>query len=786
MMSSRGTGLNESKPGGGTLWATLLLVLAFAALAHWMYEPPAPQPADAPGSLFSAQRAVTELRGLIGEGNPHPLASAADARIRDGIVARLTALGIPAELQSGWVCDTALVCGMTVNIVARIDGSEPASGAVLLAAHYDSVPAGPGAGDDGIGVASILEIARILEQQPLSRHPIILLIDEGEEAGLLGAHLFVDAHPAARTVKAVVNLDARGDSGPSLMFETGPATDFSMRLFAAAVTRPTSNSLYYFIYKLLPNDTDFTVFKAAGYQGFNFALIGGVERYHTPQDNLENLNLGSLQHQGENALATVQALASADLSHMSAAGSVFFDVLGRALVHWPASWAAWLGIALTAALGFALWKIRRRAEVPAQSIVYAFAALMVSWLGALLAAAILLTLVRASGAVPPAEAYSWAAHSLGMHVACVALALLAPACAVRLFVRRTGAWSLWLANAWWFGALALLCALRFPELSFLFVAPVVASLGASILALRALQRPRASPPVPALVIALPVLGAAFTLVPSLLLTYPALGADAWPIITAVSGLIAIGLAPLLINTRSRSYRAWLLLATIAVIVGGTVTLLQPAYSTQMPQRTLLWYALDADSGKARWILQPDSKRSAPQLAFDGAGETRPASLPVGNISAISAVPAPRLDYAAPQLQIIEAQPRDGGIVYRLHLHSARAAPEIELAFPRNRAVTSVALLIDGKNIPAQLWRAPDGTSWLDLIGAPPEGIDLEVVIPDAGDIALKLLDRSYGLPAAGAALRPAGLSVTTASQDGDLTIVYRSITLTPLQHAPNL
>ncbi len=785
-MSSAAAGRDRVKPDGGALWITLVAVLAFAALTQWMYEPPAPQAAEAPGGVFSAQRAATELRELIGDGNPHPLASAGGARIRDGLVARLSALGIPTELQSGWVCDTALVCGMTVNVVARIDGSEPASGAVLLAAHYDSVPAGPGAGDDGIGVASILEIARILKQQPTPRHPVILLIDEGEEAGLLGAHLFVDAHPAARTVKAVVNLDARGDTGSSLMFETGTATDFSMRLFASAVTRPMSNSLYYFIYKLLPNDTDFTVFKAAGYQGFNFALIGDVERYHTPQDNFENLSLGSLQHQGQNALAVVQALADADLSRMGAAGSVFFDVLGRTLVHWPASWAAWLGIALTAALCFALWKLRRRVEVPAQDIVYAFAALMIGWLGAVIAAALLLTLVRAGGAVPPAEAYSWAAHPLGMHAACVALALLAPACAVRLFVRRTGAWSLWLANVAWLGALALLCALKFPELSFLFVAPVVASLLASILALRALRRPRTAQPVPALVVALPVLGAAFTLVPSIMLTYPALGADAWPIITAVCGLIAAGLAPMLINTRTRSYRAWLLLTTITVIVGGAVTLLQPAYSTPMPQRTLLWYALDADSGKARWILQPDSKRSAPQLAFDGAGETRPASLPVGNISAISAVPAPRLDYAAPQLQIIEAQPRDGGIVYRLHLHSARAAPEIELAFPRNRAVTSVALLIDGKNIPAQLWRAPDGASWLDLIGAPPEGIDLEVVIPDAGDIALKLLDRSYGLPAAGAALRPAGPSVTTASQDGDLTIVYRSITLTPLQHAPNL
>ena len=185
---------------------------------------------------------------------------------------------------------------------------------MLLAAHYDSVPAGPGAGDDGVGVASVLEIARVLKQQPARRHPIILLIDEGEEAGLLGARLFVSrSTPRRSTIKAAVNLDARGDSGPSLMFETGPATDWALRMFAAAATRPMSNSIYYFVYKLLPNDTDFTVFKAAGYEGLNFALIGDVERYHTPQDRFENLDLGSLQHQGQNALSMVQALAAADL-----------------------------------------------------------------------------------------------------------------------------------------------------------------------------------------------------------------------------------------------------------------------------------------------------------------------------------------------------------------------------------------------------------------------------------------------------------------------------------------
>lgn len=86
------------------------------------------------------------------------------------------------------------------------------------------MPAGPGASDDGAAVATVLEIARILAARPASRHPVVLLITDGEEAGLLGAFLFVREHPLAKQVRAAVNLDARGTSGPSLMFETGPRT----------------------------------------------------------------------------------------------------------------------------------------------------------------------------------------------------------------------------------------------------------------------------------------------------------------------------------------------------------------------------------------------------------------------------------------------------------------------------------------------------------------------------------------------------------------------------------
>ena len=48
------------------------------------------------------------------------------------------------------------------NVVARLEGTEQGP-AVLLAAHYDSVAAGPGASDDGTGAATVLEIARALK-----------------------------------------------------------------------------------------------------------------------------------------------------------------------------------------------------------------------------------------------------------------------------------------------------------------------------------------------------------------------------------------------------------------------------------------------------------------------------------------------------------------------------------------------------------------------------------------------------------------------------------------------
>ena len=67
------------------------------------------------------------------------------------------------------------------------------------------VAAGPGVSDDGAGVAAVLEIARALKSLPRTRHSIVILIDDGEEAGLLGARAFVDSHPWAKDIAAAIN-----------------------------------------------------------------------------------------------------------------------------------------------------------------------------------------------------------------------------------------------------------------------------------------------------------------------------------------------------------------------------------------------------------------------------------------------------------------------------------------------------------------------------------------------------------------------------------------------------
>ncbi|HEX8090247.1 MAG TPA: M28 family peptidase, partial [Blastocatellia bacterium] len=328
----------ETQSKKSSLISILLLLFLVSAAALGLYErtPPGAAPSSAPLSEFSSMRAMEDLRVIAR--NSHPIGSPAHAEVRDHLVKEMAAMGLEPQVQEATVINPSRGAPYTAatvrNVTGRLYGANNTK-AILLVAHYDSVPVSHGSNDDGAGVATILETLRALKAGPPLSNDVIALFTDGEEAGLLGAKAFADEHPWIRDVGLVLNFEARGSSGPVVMFETSSGNGRIVNEFAKAAPRPVASSLTYDIYKLLPNDTDLTIFKGAGLPGLNFAYIGGVTQYHTLLDSLENTDADTLQHEGSYALALTRHFGNLNLEDIKSSDIVYFDVLGRILIRYP-------------------------------------------------------------------------------------------------------------------------------------------------------------------------------------------------------------------------------------------------------------------------------------------------------------------------------------------------------------------------------------------------------------------------------------------------------------------
>ncbi|MFI9009119.1 M20/M25/M40 family metallo-hydrolase [Actinosynnema sp. NPDC053489] len=326
--------------GSRRLVVLLLAVIAgVGALAVLAFRPPAPA-ADAPADGFAAGRAERHLAAVAQR--PHPIGSADNARVRDYIADTARDLGARVSVESD---DVVLPWRGVVrlatahNVVARVPGTDPSvSGgkALLLVAHYDSVPTGPGAADDGAAVAAMLETLRAVAAGAV-RNDVVFLFTDGEEAGTLGAEAYVRRN-GVDGVGAVLNWEARGSGGPVWMFQTGADNAPFVSAFGGASSRPIANSFAYEVYRRMPNYSDFTVFQRAGARGLDSAFIEDVRDYHSPYDDVARLDRGSLQHHGETMVGLVRALGDRDL-RAGGGDAVYFDLFSRVLVRYP-TWSA--------------------------------------------------------------------------------------------------------------------------------------------------------------------------------------------------------------------------------------------------------------------------------------------------------------------------------------------------------------------------------------------------------------------------------------------------------------
>jgi hypothetical protein len=332
----------------------LFLVLLASLAMVVSQQPPNSLPASAPPAEFSAERAFRHVEVLARE--PRPVGTAAHARARNYIVGELQALGLHPQIQKTAVVDPIsaidskmVVAGTVQNVTARIAGTA-GNKAILLVSHYDSVATGPGASDDGSGVATLLETARALKTGPPLKNDVILLFTDAEEVGLLGARAFVETHPWAKEVGLALNFDSGGTSGVVYTYETSPGNAGLICEYAGAVPYPVTSSMMYEVYSTMPNESDFTPLKRAGIPGFNFAHLGGKFRYHTKTDIPDNLDRRTLQHQGSYALSLTRHFGNFDLSNLRRDSNlVYFSILNSALLYYPEAWALPLAI-LTALL----------------------------------------------------------------------------------------------------------------------------------------------------------------------------------------------------------------------------------------------------------------------------------------------------------------------------------------------------------------------------------------------------------------------------------------------------
>jgi hypothetical protein len=304
-----------------TLGIVLFLLAGLSAL---QMIPPRAVPAEAPAESFSAERAMADLEVVAGE--PHAAGSEAQARVRAYIIGQVEALGLSAEVETS---------GQVSNILVRLRGSDPTL-TVLVSGHYDSHPPAPGAGDNGISVAAMLESLRVLDASPALRNDVLFLFTDGEELGWLGALAYIEAHPEAKNeVGALLVFDARPGNGPLQLLETSPGDAWLVRQISG-LALPVWAGSWKNIQERRETDTDFDVFQPAGFTGLVLENESNGTRYHTARDDVASVSPARVQAFGKALLALTDRFGAIDLrTRAKGADLVFFTLSGVGLVAYP-------------------------------------------------------------------------------------------------------------------------------------------------------------------------------------------------------------------------------------------------------------------------------------------------------------------------------------------------------------------------------------------------------------------------------------------------------------------
>jgi hypothetical protein len=199
------------------------------------------------------------------------------------------------------------------NIEATLEGTN-STNIFIICAHYDSVAAGPGADDDGSGVAAVLAAAEIMKNYEFY-HTIRFVCFSGEEQGLIGSrHYAEDAYTNNDTILAVLNADMIG-------FAPNPSDGTQGKIFEDTASEwivdysIDVSDLYadYIGIDLNPQGeswgSDHYSFWQYGYNAVFYHEYNFNDYYHSAEDIIEHMNLTYSAHFSRLILATLAELA---------------------------------------------------------------------------------------------------------------------------------------------------------------------------------------------------------------------------------------------------------------------------------------------------------------------------------------------------------------------------------------------------------------------------------------------------------------------------------------------
>ena len=753
---------------------TVLVLFALCALVvRYSAAPPAPVRASAPPTEFSAERALVHVRAIAQR--PHVAGSADNARVREYVVGQLRALGLDPQVQEATGVGTRYPeSGLVRNILARLPGRTPGGQAVVLMAHYDGVAGGPAAGDDAAGAAAILETVRALRAGPQLAHDVMVVITDGEEAGLLGAAAFVREHAWAKDVGVTLNFEARGTTGRSYMFETGPGNlDVARVLRRAGDVSATSLSVT--VYRSLPNDTDLSEMAVLGKPALNFAFADGVERYHTARDDVAHLNPGSLQHHGSQMLRLARAFGDGPLPRPVTGDAVFFDVPFLGLLVYPESWA--LPIALVGLL-LSIMAFVRLARVRPRWGREVVMGVSITFLSTCIAAALAFLTGNLIVRVHDAMAWGGAPAFRGVYTAALAMLALAIALAGWTLARRrvsvagllVGALVVW-------SILTTVITVKLPGVSFLFAWPLI---GGAIVALTLRLAPTDSIARLTPSLRTDVAMWVATVIGAVIIVPIVYALSAVLLGVAGPGGIATGLFVALF--------AWLVGPQLEAIGGRSWTAATSAFATSLllvcvgmvtvrgspdhPTPSIVLYALDADSSDAWLGVRGLPPRQLPPAMRSGQSPPLWLTRLFGRGASAGYASVPRVAVAPPTTTVVTDSTVGAERRLVIRIVPAPGTEVINLQAPDTRVLSAA---IDGRQIDTSRYRGGVRFWRLDYTGPPESGIMLALSIPAGKPLTLDLMTRTPGLPPLDGAPIPARTPDIVTVQTGDITLVHQLV-----------